>query len=62
MKSKVVYVGDGCKPLKADVKGLGVLIDVGTCTYYQKALHAEDAKAAFILLSNPLGTPGFPGS
>jgi len=43
---------DGCAPISADLSGHAVLIRRGTCTFHQKALNAQNAGAAAVVLYN----------
>ena len=43
---------DGCAPISANVTGTAVLIRRGTCTFHQKALNAQNAGAAAVVLYN----------
>jgi subtilisin family serine protease len=43
---------DGCAPISADLSGSAVLIRRGTCTFHQKALNAQNAGAAAVVLYN----------
>jgi len=36
-------------------------METGTCDYYTKVNHAEDAGASFAILAYPKGYKGFPG-
>lgn len=64
MTSELKYIGHGCYPfnLTDDEKGKGVLVETGTCGYLDKVLNAEDSGAGFVVLANPEGVAGFPGS
>jgi subtilisin family serine protease len=43
---------DGCNPISADLSGHAVLIRRGSCTFHQKALNAQNAGAAAVVLYN----------
>jgi subtilisin family serine protease len=43
---------DACSPIAADLTGFAVLIRRGTCTFYVKALNAQAAGAAAVVLYN----------
>jgi minor extracellular serine protease Vpr len=43
---------DGCAPIAADMTGYAVLIRRGTCPFHTKALNAQNAGAAAVILYN----------
>ena len=45
-------VDDGCAPISADLTGQAVLIRRGTCTFHEKAVNAQAAGAAAVVLYN----------
>jgi hypothetical protein len=45
-------VDDGCAPIAADLTGHVVLIRRGTCPFHIKALNAQNAGAAAVVLYN----------
>jgi MYXO-CTERM domain-containing protein len=53
---------DACEPLVGDVTGAVVLIDRGTCTFASKALRAQQAGAAAVIIANNVtgGPPTMP--
>lgn len=44
--------GDGCTPLAGDFTGQAVLIQRGTCSFHEKAVAAQNAGAAALVLYN----------
>ena len=45
-------VDDGCTPISADLTGHAVLVRRGTCTFHEKAVNAQAAGAAAVVLYN----------
>lgn len=45
---------DACDPISADLTGMAALIRRGSCTFHQKALNAQNAGAAAVVLYNHL--------